>query len=111
MLPHPIALEEVKPGWTGNCPWPSIGREAPPPTGNDKTSLRLWVLEQAFGSALQVLTPRSGRVLAIPERLGRKTLDTHLYVDIAGPAAQEPLTSLLGTNSGFGLLGSLPRKS
>jgi prephenate dehydratase len=91
--------------------WWVIGREAPPPTGHDKTSLRLQASEQAFGSALQTLSPLASRVLAVYERPGGRTLDAHVYViDLAGHAAQEPLKSFLAANAGFGLLGSYPRR-
>lgn len=90
--------------------WWVVGREVPPPTGHDKTSLRLRTSERAFGSALQALAALTGRVLAIYERPGRTTLDGHVYlIDLAGHAAQEPLKSFLDANAGFDLLGAYPR--
>lgn len=103
-------VEGIEEGPHNTTRWWVIGRQAPPPSGNDRTSLRLSTSEQAFGSALQALGPLSDRILAMYQRPSRQTLDTHVYlIELAGHAAQEPLKSFLGANPGFGLLGSYPR--
>jgi prephenate dehydratase len=91
--------------------WWVIGREAPAPTGNDKTTLVLSTSERTFGQAMTALAPLSTRVLTIYERPSKKTLDTHAYVvELAGNAAREPLKQFLQTHPEFKLLGSYPRK-
>lgn len=92
-----------------------VGQKCPPPTGNDKTTLILTLLERA-GVLREVLQPFSDRgvtLLSLESRAHRdRPTEYSFYVDLPGhkdDAAVKPLLSEVASHCrSFSILGSYP---
>jgi chorismate mutase/prephenate dehydratase len=93
-----------------------VGREAPPPTGRDKTSI-LFSLKDAAGVLYKVLQPLADAGLnlsRIESRPSRKKLwDYVFFIDVDGhaeePAVKDAIAALRASCEFVKVLGSYPR--
>jgi chorismate mutase/prephenate dehydratase len=90
--------------------WWVLGREAPAPTGRDKTSLLAAVADADLAALLASFAAAGVQVLTIYERPSRKTLDTHRYlIEVAGHSREGGLAALLERHRSVRVLGSYSR--
>nr|WP_268811194.1 prephenate dehydratase domain-containing protein [Caballeronia arvi] len=91
--------------------WWVLGREMSAPTGNDKTSLVVDVIDDEFSKLLKDMTLAGLAILNIYERPSKRTLDSHRYlIEVTGHATEAPLADFLRAEPQVRLLGSYPRK-
>jgi prephenate dehydratase len=90
--------------------WWVLGRQPPPPTGHDKTSLLATVADRDLAALLAAIADARAQILAIYERPSRISLDTHRYlIELAGHATEPALRRLLDRHANLRLLGSYQR--
>lgn len=93
-----------------------VGKERPPPTGADKTSMACFIRENRPGSLLEILTEFASRginLTKIESRPTKKVLgEYYFFIDIEGhvedDAIKDALGSLMGKLREIKLLGSYP---
>jgi prephenate dehydratase len=93
-----------------------VGKERPPPTGADKTSMACFIRENRPGSLLEILTEFASRdvnLTKIESRPTKKVLgEYYFFIDIDGhvedDAIKDALGSLMGKLREIKLLGSYP---
>ena len=93
-----------------------VGKERPPPTGADKTSMACFIRENRPGSLLEILTEFASRginLTKIESRPTKKVLgEYYFFIDIDGhvedEAVKDALGSLMGKLREIKLLGSYP---
>ena len=91
--------------------WFILGREMPKPTGNDKSTLVVKVVDKEFNDVLGWLAKHKVKILDIYERPNKLSLDGHYYVfDVEGHSKEAPLAGFLAEYPSVKLLGSYPRK-
>lgn len=90
--------------------WWVLGREPPPPTGADKTSLLAETADAAFADLLADFARAGIRILDIYERPARRSIDTHRYlIEVEGHAQAGGLPAFLAAHPAVRNLGSYPR--
>jgi prephenate dehydratase len=88
-----------------------LGRAAPPPSGNDKTSLVIDTADGRLADVLRAFDQGGVRILDIYERPSKVRLDQHRYIiEVAGHAAEGNLATFLAAHPEIRALGSYPRK-
>jgi len=91
--------------------WWVLGRQMPPPSGHDKTSLAVEASDDGLADVLSGFGRAGLRILTIYERPSKRTLDTHRYlVEVAGHARQGALADFLEQHREMRVLGSYPRR-
>ncbi|KRP97763.1 dehydratase [Bradyrhizobium pachyrhizi] len=91
--------------------WWVLGRDMPPPTENDKTSLLATVSDADFASLLASFAGARVQILTIYERPAKTGLDSHRYlIEVAGHAQTDSLAGLLRKRPDIRVLGSYPRR-
>ncbi|MCC8954375.1 prephenate dehydratase [Bradyrhizobium sp. Pear77] len=91
--------------------WWVLGKDSPPPTDNDKTSLLATVSDADLASLLASFAGAGVQILTIYERPAKTALDRHRYlIEVAGNEKMESLTLLLGKHPDIRALGSYPRR-
>jgi prephenate dehydratase len=93
-----------------------VGKDRPPPTGADKTSMACFIRENRPGSLLEILTEFASRginLTKIESRPTKKVLgEYYFFIDIEGhvedDAVKDALGSLMGRLREIKLLGSYP---
>lgn len=88
-----------------------LGRTAPAPTENDKTSLLVSTTDGQLADLLKAFADEDVRIRDIYERPSGVTLDAHRYVvEVSGHAAVGDLARFLAAHPDIRVLGSYPRK-
>lgn len=91
--------------------WWVLGRQMPPPSGDDKTSLAIETADDGLADVLSAFGRAGVRILTIYERPSKRTLDTHRYlVEVAGHAQDDGLAGFLKQHRDMRVLGSYPRR-
>ncbi|MFM0609539.1 prephenate dehydratase domain-containing protein [Paraburkholderia sediminicola] len=103
--------ERIEEGPHNVTRWWVLGRQMPPPSGHDKTSLVVTVADNDFSALLTDMAASKLHILDIYERPSKVTLDTHRYlVEVRGHATEGALANFLSARADIRVLGSYARK-
>ncbi|MGY3443189.1 prephenate dehydratase [Bradyrhizobium sp. USDA 4473] len=104
-------LDGIEEGPHNVTRWWVLGKDMPPPTENDKTSLLATVDESDFASLLGSFAGARIQILAIYERPAKTALEIHRYlIEVAGHGQTDSIAGLLRERADIRVLGSYSRR-